>query len=217
MQTRLPASLSLITACVALALTPAVPAWSQGVDNTASSQQASHVDGNSFTRSFAFTTDASADEFTLDRVTLRLVGVPANPGGARMSLYTDNANLPGTLVGHLSAADPEPFVGDNLFEGTDLVLSASTTYWLSFNFADAASPFYRIPTTFSTAATTGSWTLQPGTLQGNGPNPYRNSGDYFLTSISGSPVQSAVPEPSSFAALAGLVAMGFVASRRRRR
>lgn len=136
-----------------------------------------------------------------------------------LSLYSDGAGRPDQLVSTYEAASDigEGFIG---FLTTDLegaLLAYNTTYWL------VATPIGE--GAFSTLGTTTTGVLisEPGwsagsvyyTKQDGGEWTAGTDGEQLQFIIVGFAIDSAVPEPSTYAALAGGAMLGFAAWRRR--
>jgi hypothetical protein len=132
-----------------------------------------------------------------------------------MTLHSDGTNGPGALLGGLTPVNADPIIGDNFYTGSNLIIDPLTTYWISFNFAQASSsPFITYGAT-TVPTSSGEWAFVPGThIETNGLT-FRNSDDFFIASIVGSEAP-AIPEPSAFAALTGLLVCAYAATRRRR-
>jgi hypothetical protein len=162
-----------------------------------------------------FSTGSTAASFSLTGVTVDFGSVNGSPTGLALALYDDytvvsNAGTLGNLVTTFSTPT---VTGNGLFTFSGIgTLSASTTYYLQLT-TDVltGTNLYNINMADGTSLTG---------LAGWGADfSYISQGGYINTQ-GGSPrfsVQaSAVPEPSSYAMLVGLGAVGVVAGRRRR-
>lgn len=158
----------------------------------------------------AFTTGSSAT--VLSNITLSLGN--GSGSGFALKLYSDNAGAPGTLLETLTGSSSPTTAGNYAFtSGASTALSATTTYWWV---ATTTSGNFNIKDTTSTAETSSTgWTIaDSGFDQQNNSGSLVNDQDVFLFSVS---TTSAVPEPGTYAAVAGFIALGFAAHRRRRR
>jgi hypothetical protein len=164
----------------------------------------------------AFTTSSSS--FQVDSVTLR-TNSAINTGGNFFVQIVTGATAPlddlgsGGFAHTLTGTDNPAANGTHTFLANSLILQANTTYWLRLGVSSGTGNyrwFFPSSTTFETSvwsigtvanstSSGASWTLQPSF------NPY-------MFSISA----SAIPEPSTYAALAGLGALGLAIWRRRR-
>lgn len=145
--------------------------------------------------------------YTLDNVMLWL-GNPV-PGQAALSLYSDNASQPGSLIGTLiSPSLYFPDLASMTFGGNNLFLDANTSYWIvlqalsgQFTWGWTESSFGSGPGflgNWAVSTSPGAWTTfdsEPTQMQVNA---------------------TATPEPSSLALLgAGLLGLGLFAQRKR--
>jgi hypothetical protein len=144
------------------------------------------------------------------------------PGdGGIGSLTFDGAGNSGAVLDATGASFNFDFAGGNLSDGLafynynagDLVLGST------LNGTGVTAGTYQLFSFFSdnglTAATTGD--LFDGLSLGTGFDGFDASFDYAGSGISLTLTVSAVPEPATYAALAGALALGFAALRRRRR
>lgn len=160
---------------------------------------------------------AVAVSFTTDSATYSLTSVTLHMGGSNtsspltVSIYNDNSGLPGSSLTTLSGANPTSS-GNYTFTSTGLALSANTTYWVAAATSGSGQYDWDATADLSQSNTGGAtWTIGDSTQ-------LFYSGSWGTITVSGmmSVTATAVPEPGTYAALAGLTALGFVAWRRRR-
>jgi len=167
-----------------------------------------------------FTTAASGP-LTLSAVSLRVNSVASAAWQPVIGIYTSNGTTPGTtLVGSLTSDSGTIGLTGTLatytFSGS-VDLAASTTYWVIFSDSDHNSTV-DFAIAQGSSGGTGTW-LQSGDYSAkvhssNGTvwNPPATGFSLFMTMSA----VTAVPEPATWAALAGLAALGLVLHRRRR-
>lgn len=162
-----------------------------------------------------FTTDSSATQFSLTGVSLPFASTAGTIDNFTVSIYTaSGTNLPDTLVGTLAGPTSPPSSVTSTFTNSSLLLNANTTYWITWGFTSGTG-FYESPQMNVTSAS-GDWALI------DRPAISTNAGSSWSAGGVGFPMQfsvqaSAVPEPAAAATLAGLIILGFTATRRRRR
>lgn len=176
--------------------------------------------GETWRRVFTFTTGTSASSFEFTSFTMSFNNASGSPGTLSVGLYS--AFNAGTvaggsgLLGNLSLSSGNPAsAGNAVYSGT-ATLSASTTYYLLLSSASApAGNNYTYNVVNSGNEDSGGlagWTIGDSAFESNGNNTW--------TSLSGpghfSIQASAIPEPSTYAAIMGLGALGFVVWNRRR-
>jgi hypothetical protein len=175
---------------------------------------------------FNFMTGTTAADFT--GVSLTFDIAVGSPGALTFGLYSTFSN--GSIPDHgasnqlttLTAfgANQPTSGGLVTFSGSGSVtLAAGTTYYLKLS-ADSVptsgNNYFAVPVTNSTGQTgLSSWTIGDSSSYGNG-SFYNASFSLPSFSVQATEV-SAVPEPSTYAAIAGAAMLGFAAWRRRNR
>lgn len=172
----------------------------------------------------SFTTDSSAASFALSSVTLRMRNATVDNtffAGFRVAIYSNGGdNKPGTLLASFSAGDSgtgEPVTaGDYVYSLAGTTLAANTTYWTVVAVV-ASQPLgvYNGNLLSNNTVDAGStWTLGKYSLSDDAGATWgfaSNGG--MMMSIQAS--ASAIPEPSTYAAMAGLGVLGLAVWRRR--
>ncbi len=169
----------------------------------------------------SFTTGSTAASFDFTGIDVAFWNSTGSPSGLTVELYgpgldTNNINAGADFLSGLTLSAGNPFVaGTASFSGSATLL-ASTTYYLFFETAATfgTSNYFSANTALTTNQSgLAGWTIGDSTLVyfNGGTSPISSGGPYGLAINA-----SAVPEPSSFAMLAGLGALGLVVSRRRR-
>lgn len=156
----------------------------------------------------SFTTDSAT--YSLTSVTLHLGSVDTS-SPLTVSIYNDNSGQPGSSLATLSGASPTSG-GYYTFTSTGLALSANTTFWVAATTSGSGAYWLNTTDDLSQSNTGGAtWTIGDDTK-------LFSSGSWNTIPVSAlmSVTATAVPEPGTYAALAGLTALGFVAWRRRR-
>jgi hypothetical protein len=166
-----------------------------------------NVDSNINAAAQSFTTGGLAE--TLQSVTLKLLG---GAGSIDVSIFSDNADLPGTSKLHLGTLTPvgSGFADYTLNVASSFTLAANTTYWVEGNFNGSPDWAYTFSTTFSGSGTLGNFTnSNDGGATWGGPFPF-SDGPYQLQVNAGA---AAVPQPASLTLLAiggvGLLGYGW--------
>lgn len=172
----------------------------------------------------SFTTDNAAASFTLNSITLRMKDATVDntfAAGFRVSLYTNGVdNKPGTEIANYSAVDfgtGEPVTAGDYAYAFGATLAANTTYWTVVS-VQASQPLgiYNANLLISNVETDAgsTWVLNKYTTSNDaGASWGFASTGGLMMSINVTP--SAIPEPSTYAALAGLVVLGLAVWRRR--
>lgn len=131
-----------------------------------------------------------------------------------LSLYSNSTTNPGTLIETLTGtATPNSATTYNFTSG-GTILAANTTYWWVASAATSTNQAYISFTNSASFTSPDGWTLgviRSTTNSGTTWNDF-NTGQELRFSVNA----SAVPEPSTYAALAGAAALGLAVWRRRR-
>ena len=158
----------------------------------------------------AFTTGATAS--FLNSITIKTaVGTGT---GFSLALYSDNASLPGTLIETLSGSVSPTTASAFTYTASGLTtLNANTTYFWVAAGSVSGDNFVLQFTADATQSSPAAWTISDNfasSYDGTNWTP-RSGGNTPQFAINA----TAVPEPSTYAAIAGVAALGFVAYRRR--
>ncbi len=222
-----------ILATIALLVTGKLGAQTDAVSNLG---QALDVNGSFFPvgRSsdvrdlvFNFTTGTTAADFTGVSLTFNIA--VGSPGALTLGLYSTftNGGIPANGASNLLTTltvfgTNQPTTGGLVtfsVSGLPLTLAAGTTYYLKLS-ADSVpatgNNYFAVPGTALTGQTglTG-WSIGDSSSYGNGSFYNANS---LMPSFSVQATEvSAVPEPSTYAAIAGVAMLGFAVWHRRRR
>lgn len=207
----------LVVALSFCSVASAVPgqtlSWSNLDADQAGNGGTAYIEGDQYFVMQSFTTGSSAT--LLQSIVLDMDA--GSGSGFSLALYSAGVNAPGSLLETLSGSTaPTVDTTYSFTSGSSIVLSANTTYWWVTSVEPLGGSFSTALTPFSSATSDSGWSIGEGywTIQ---------SGDSFdsLSSFGGRSFKfavatSAIPEPSTYAAFAGLGALGFVISRRRR-
>ncbi len=222
--TRIPLRLAGALAAALLALAPAAHAQT-AVSNLGQSSGATATigtydgGGEEWRRAFTFTTGSSASSFNFTGLTMTFNAASGSPGALTVALYsTFDPNTTaggGSLLSTLSLSSGSPTSsGNSVFTGS-ATLQPSTTYYLQFSSATAAAGnYYSYPVVGSGSEDAGGlpgWTIGNSAYESNYNNTWTTLSGPGLFSVQA----SAIPEPSTYAALAGLGALGLALWRRR--
>lgn len=163
----------------------------------------------------AFTTGATTS--LLGNVTLALGNASGATSVFTVALYSSNLGLPGTLIETLSGpASPQPVGNYSFTSGGSTTLNPNTTYFWVGTLASPSSSDRRRPLfALSTNETSSDgWAITDFYyVKGSSGTWNATAGNPLMFSVSAT---SAIPEPSTYAALAGVAALGLAAYRRRR-
>lgn len=174
-------------------------------------------------RTYSFSTGATAATFDFTGVTFAFNHANGSPGALAVDLYaTFNASTVaggGTLLASLSLSSGNPAAAGTASFAGSATLQASTTYYLLLSSAPApAANNYNYPIAASFNEDAGGlagWSIFDGSWASNGANPWSLYSDVPQFSVQAS--ASAIPEPSTYAALAGAAMLGLAAWHRRKR
>lgn len=154
-----------------------------------------------------FHTDSASDEYLITGATVRNY-YGTNATGFELRVMTNSAGTPDQIVGTFSGASTVSD-GDLSYTTSGITVSGDSDYWLVWS--HTAGTYYATITNGS--ETTGDWSTSMQFLSStNGGASWSSSGFYAKFALTA----TAVPEPSTYAAILGACALGFVAWRRRR-
>ena len=157
----------------------------------------------------SFTTGGLAED--LQSVTLKLLG---GAGSIDVSVFSNNAGLPGTSLLHLGTLTPAGvgFADYTLIAPSGFTLAANTTYWVEGNYIGSPDWAYTNDQTFSGSGKLGNFTnSSDGGATWNGP--YSDAPYQFQVDAG----PAAVPEPATLVlALSGIALGGLDFARRGR-
>ena len=165
----------------------------------------------------AFTTGGTA--MNLSAITLAFNYNGDFSSGFSLAVYSNNSGAPGTLLETLSgASEPNTTANYSYTSGASTLLSANTTYWWVASVTPSGTPSFNILLTSSPSGTNSNgWGI------GNAYTAVQTDTTFgSLSAVGGRSFQfsvettSAIPEPSTYAALAGAAVLGLAIYRRRR-
>lgn len=161
-----------------------------------------------------FTTGANAGGYQLNHVDLALNRFSSDPTFA-VSLWSDASNAPGSQLGVFTYAGSGTQF--NWVSGANL--NAATTYWITVSSTqsfDGSTSHAWGATPDASFALAGGWTAGAALGSADQGGGWGNLPSNFQFAVTATEL-TAIPEPSTYAALAGLAAMvGAVVARRRR-
>ena len=200
-------------------LTAALPGFAQSAISVSNLGESSGGAGNSDAYvAESFTTDAFAS--TLSSVDLSLLSVFNGTPDVTLAIYSNNGlDLPGTSLETLSLSGTLG-AGSNTFTSTGLSLAANTTYWVvlatsSYSVFGPQAVWARTASTNETNTGGSAWSIGDQYYTSDTDlSSLMSGGGAFKMSVSSQTV-SAVPEPATYAVLAGLAVLGLAAWRRR--
>ena len=156
----------------------------------------------------AFTTDAN--NYTLDSVTLQMGAATATGGVFSVSIFSANGSNPGSLLETLSGSTSPFGSGNYTFTSTGLSLAPNNTYHVVAVVTGGLGDYSWQDT--SVTSETGPWVFPnyftTSTNQGGG---WSQTGASMIMSVTATPI----PEPGTYAAVCGALALGLAAWRRR--
>lgn len=177
--------------------------------------------GESWRRAFAFTTGASAGGYDFTAFRMNWLGATGSPGALTVGLYSSfdpNSVAGGSgLLATLSLTSGDPLVsGNTVFSGT-ATLQASSTYFVQISSASAPMGNYYSYSVVGTGNEDGGglpgWSIANAAFESNYNNLWTSNSGPGLIAIDAT---AAIPEPSTYAALAGVMALGLAVWRRRK-
>jgi hypothetical protein len=218
-----------IAVCLAaLALPPAVAPLSAqtAVSNllqstSGTSNIGTQAGGETYRRAFSFTTGSNSGGYDFSGITFPFATASGTPNPLTVELFSafDMNTIAGGggLLSSLSLTSGNPLVsGDAIYSGI-ASLNASSSYYLLLSagaaIASGNNYTYLLSTTYAEdAGGLAGWQIVDGSYYATPTSTWTAAGSLGRFSVQA----SAVPEPSTFASLAGLVVLGFAATRRRR-
>lgn len=189
-----------------------LPPPSPGVSNLNLSGARSYNDANTFNAQRFVTNSNGTDSFQLGIVSLNLE-VSGVVNNFTVQIHSNSSNAPGSVLGTLTG-ETSPRTGQYDFVNGSVILDANTTYWVTWGFTSGAGHFGN--SRIASTAHTGDWTFTGSTKS------YDDGAAWFGPEL-GSSYQisiqpmSAVPEPSTYAALCGVAVLSLALWRKRRR
>jgi hypothetical protein len=157
----------------------------------------------------AFTTDANS--YTLNSVTLSMRNATLSGGMFSVGIYSNNSNNPGSLLETLSGStSPDSYI-NYTFTSSGLSLTANNTYHVVASVSSGLANYSWVNT--SDNSTTGAWGFPNYiTLSSDQGVNWAQAGTKMILSVTATPI----PEPGTYSAIFGALALGVVVWRRRR-
>lgn len=161
-----------------------------------------------------FTTGSTSSAF--NGVTIALGSASGASSVFTVALYSSTSGLPGTLLQTLSGpSSPQPAGNYTYTVDTPLTLAPGTTYFWVGSLASPSSTDRRRSLTTASLSQTSSdgWTINDSYYAKSSSGTWNTGSTPSMFSVS----ISAIPEPSTYAALAGAAMLGFACYRRHAR
>jgi hypothetical protein len=163
-----------------------------------------------------FTTDNSANAWTLNSLTVHLDGSDNPSGDFFVEIWSSSSSQPGSLLEALSGNSNPSVDGNYTYTSTGLMLAADTTYHFVTGVSAGTSGTYWLPFTTSNNQT-GLWSIgDNGFLSTTSQPDWAPAGSTPRFSISATALGSAIPEPSTYAVICGALVLGCAGIVRRR-
>lgn len=156
---RLHANPQQVLPCLGSSVAPAASCATTTDSNTAATSGSEFIGANagSTWRGYSFVAGSS---YTVCKVVLRMAKVGSPTFTANTYIYTDNAGVPGTLIGtgsgNFSVSTLTTSEGDATFTGISAAVTSGTTYWIVTKATGAPNDFTNYVNEFvSVGSTTG--------------------------------------------------------------
>ncbi|MEY2882240.1 MAG: hypothetical protein RLZZ15_4620 [Verrucomicrobiota bacterium] len=211
------ATLALLAGTARLQAQTAISNFGQGSGGSANLGFA--FNGAAESRTFSFTTGANVGGYNFSSLTLSFVGSTGSPGTLTAGLFSafnsSSGSSPTGLVSSLSITSGAPGSGGSVvFSGTG-TLAASTTYFVSLAAPSATSSgnYYSYTTSATVNEDSGGlagWSIGDVGYISLGGGAWTDGGGAMMSIQA-----SAVPEPSTYAAMAGAAMLAYAIWRRR--
>lgn len=201
-----------------LAAQTAVSNFGQGSGGTANLGFDSS--GHNARRTFSFTTGSNVGGYTFSSLTMSFTGSTGSPGSLSVGLYSafdsGSGSSPTGLLSSLSISSGNPASSGNVVFSGSTSLSASTTYYLLLSAPSATSTgnYYSYHTASNLNEDSGGlagWSIGNVGYISNSGSAWSDGGGAMFSIQA-----SAIPEPSTYAVIAGATMLGLAVWRRRR-